>query len=315
MRKASAFIFFVSFMALFHWACPRNLDPISTPPSPTPVNTTCVNSSGTPCSPTFTDSPTPTSTPTVTPTPTATCPNTPLPTATPNTGNVLNGTVTYTGSLASVDASHLLWVMSYNTSTPSNPLSPSSFNTVATNGGTYHLNFQASGTYYAALFFDWSGVSGSIPVGAPYYLYNNGGACTGPIGNGIAVSGATSGPAFILGDNCRVEGLYGTVQYTGSKGPVNPCHPLYVQAFSDSGYSSRVSVTPALSANGSRYDLYNPYQFIPFSSLPSAYIQAFYDAAGTGSLATGDPYINLTGSTTFNAFTNQNISFNDSTIK
>jgi hypothetical protein len=136
MRRSIYFVGFalllLSFFEFFPIACGNS--PTSPAPTPTPVpaNTPCVNSSNTPCTSTFTATPTHTATNTSTSTPTSS----PTKTATPTNTNTPTNTATFTNTGTPTNTAT---VTPTNTATfsPTVTLSPVACVATATVGYTY----------------------------------------------------------------------------------------------------------------------------------------------------------------------------------
>jgi hypothetical protein len=250
-------------------------------------------------------------TPTNTPSPTFTFTSTPTfsPTVDPY---VIKGTIQYTGS-DSVAGQYLLMMGTtcINCGSGTNA-------SWVTNGTksvcNYTLDLPSTGNY--VIFAILSSVPNfnntSPPVGASYSFY--GGAClTSGTPTTIAISGPTTQTVnWTFGDSCVLDGIGGTISYTGV-GAVNNNNGLVVDAYLDSNYSTPVpnNNSAYVTVSGGTYNLINT------SGTPSnVYLQAYYNSnqgnGGGNGPVTGDPVTNL-GLVAFNTvLTNKNITLNDS---
>ncbi len=250
-------------------------------------------------------------TPTNTPSPTFTFTSTPTSTPT-NDPYVIKGTIQYTGS-DSVAGQYLL-MMGTTCINCGNGTNSSWVTTGTKSVCNYTLNLPSTGNY--VLFAILSSVPNfnntSPPVGASYSFY--GGAClTSGTPTTIAVSGpSTQTVNWTFGDSCVLDGIGGTISYTGV-GAVNNNNGLVVDAYVDPSYSTPVpnNNEAYVTVSGGTYNLVNT------SGTPSSvYLQAYYQSnqgnGGGNGPVTGDPVTNL-GLVTFNSvLTNKNITLNDS---
>lgn len=302
-------------------------------PTPTPTNTVCVNPTtsatctpthtGTPTdTPTKTPTPTHTATPTVTPTPTDTpwlcIYNTPTPTATVASGNSLVVMVNYTGG-GSVSPSNPILVHADNTFLGTPLIEYEENLLLFTNNSAVTFqnipnppgNVLLVGAVYDNLGLGFA--NGDIHVGQRYILNPN--TCNILTVQPVTVVGSQSVTLTIDG-SCVFEGIYGNIQYTGSKGPVDECRRIYVGAYTDSSYTNYIDMGDSLAQNNTRYDL--PIGLIGYGNGSIVYVRVFYDADANFSccppvLSSGDPYVNL-GMVTVGSSNPLTIIFNDSNL-
>ncbi len=233
----------------------------------------------------------------------------------------ISGSVIYSGT-GSVNFANSIVVGFYN----GGQLSGTQI--IGTSNGTYTVGsiYPSSGNLVA--FYNFNGLVNYVDANyQTYYVpvpgerYTNGGPCGNPavpISYSVTFSGAagttTVGPTITLNDTCSYWGIYGNVNYTGSKGAVQYCRRIYINSFSDSGYSA------ALTPGGGTLKNNSPYYILTNSGtsttgLSPLYLQAWYDANGDYAFDTGDPYLNLGQNTPTTDGLLLNINFGDTTIK
>ena len=152
------------------------------------------------------------------------------------TGGALSGSVSYTGSLGTVDANHPIWVGLFNAASFNNPVT---YALVNTNGGSYNLQSKVPGTYYVATSYEAFGGASSSPTGNgalsgnPFVVYGTPNNCVPGSGAPVTLNQFSQGPAISFADDCKFEAttLTGTVSYSGSLGSVDAGHPLWVGLF------------------------------------------------------------------------------------
>ena len=226
---------------------------------------------------------------------------------------VVNGTLTYTGSLAAVSNSNHVEVVLK--STPDlNPGSDDLFVHSATNGVTYTLYPYNIGTYYLVAFMGALNepclptVAGNAPTplqGDPYYFYN-GGSCGTATPLTITAGQPSASITISFDDTCLLNGVSGTVSYTGSHS-VSGNNGIVVILYQDSAYTNRDTLSyNYLSCNNTTYN-------VGTNSGSTMYLMTFLDLAGTGLPATGDPYVKF-GAITPSPTLNQNLTFSDSNL-
>ena len=328
---------------------PPTSTPTSSPMASATSTATGSPSATATCTPTGSATMTPLSTATYTPTgspthtatssATATPTNTPLHTSTPcytvtvtftgtvppNPTYVIQGTVNYSGTGA-VDNQHLVFV-GFGDAVG---MDPGGFYVANTNG-PYYLGlagyFTLPRTISVQAYYDTNGLTSTTPnhyLGfghVPGMRYTTSGSCANPaspaytavtVPLGTTPGTTVVGPAVALDDTCSYWGIYGTVTYTGSLGIVQDCQEVYVQFYSDAGYTAQVQ-SQGYFPNGSAY--YVTTNDYITTGLAPLYARAFYDRAGTGALGAGDPYVNLGALTPTTDGLQENISFGDATIK
>ncbi|HVZ79694.1 MAG TPA: hypothetical protein VHE12_02705 [bacterium] len=317
-------------------------------PTPTPSVTSTTSPTAAATLP-WTDTPTPVSVPTlgtvtvtVTPSPTFTPSsfNSPTPcltvtstyTSCPTTTPIykISGTVVYSG-VGSVDYSHAILVR--NGSYPSVRMGVSS--------GTYTVGAYGPGTYRLVAYYDLNGLNDFIPpptyfIPLPGMRYAAAGSCSMPVSADswpVTVTGpTTAGPSITFDDSCSYWGVYGTVDYTGSRGSVQSCRRIVLQAYSDAAYSSPLSTNCCTVGNSDFPNLQyensasrvnrngNYYYFLTNTAsapigLAPFYLLAYFDSNGDQVFDTGDPYVQL-GQVTPNSDGFQlNVTFGDAFIK
>jgi hypothetical protein len=263
-------------------------------------------------------SPTPTGTPTntatitstnaITNTRTATSTITVTTTSTP--AYSISGTVNYTGSLASVSAGNPLILAFTDSSNFSGSVLGET--TITANGGSYSFAVPTPGNYYMVALLNKTtlppcqllNAQTTTSQGSPHEYY--GGSCTSSTDTAINVTGNQTGVNFTFGDTCPIDGVSGTIAYTGSKGSVSATNPLIILTFSDGTYTVQKELPVTITCNSTSYNriVYNE---------SAEYQLAFYDLAGNGTLSAGDPFIEVGAFTPGTAETVP-ISFDDSNI-
>jgi hypothetical protein len=135
-------------------------------------------------------------------------------------------------------------------------------------------------------------------------IYNN--FCALPA-SPISINGPVT-RNFSFADSCRAQGIYGNVNYTGTKGFVDSCNPIYVFLFSDAAYTTIVGAL-VLPVNNVRYDIATQlYLGIPNGT--TLYELVYY--SWNNFVSSGNPYIKV-GAITVGA-NPVNVAFNDATI-
>ena len=320
----STVIGFTGCMKGFTATGPSAVPPASTPAgspasgSPTVTFTSTPTPTGTWYTPTFTITPTKTFTNCMTFTPTVTFSPVP-PTATPV--NWITGTVNYTGA-GSVDTDHYLVV---GLLAPPDQLFAGTV--ITTNGGTYNLGTAGPGTYSISAYYVFNGCISdpNSPFGAVCSStgnrYASTGACSSPVtflSYSVTVIGSagttTTGPSITIDGTCGFSGIYGAVNYTGSKGMVNSCRTIQVQTFTDAAYSSPAPYSSTYTTKSGVYDFVTNTGNSP-TGLTPLYILAWFDANGDGVFDTGDPYIQIGPVTPTTDGVLQDIVFGDAYVK
>jgi len=230
----------------------------------------------------------------------------------PTTTPSLNfyGSVSYTGS-GTVGGNHLIYVFG-----------GTGFNCFSSNTGTYNLGTNWAGITGVYAYFDLNGLCNVLaPSPVPGMRYTSTGVCSNPVvvyDYPVTLSGPIGttvvGPAVTLDDSCSYSGVYGTVNYTGSLGTVGLCRRIYIQAFSDAGYSVSLPENAVVSQNNVPYNFVSNYT-TGQSGLSPIYVQAFFDVDGNGILSSGDPYLNLGQVSPTSDGLLLNINFADSNIR
>ena len=263
-------------------------------------------------SPTFSNTQTPTQTPTLTPvfsytnTLTATVTSTPTQTSTATSDPYqITGSVAYTGGKSTAGFNVMVGAaVSIGGNTAAMTLvTPSS------SGVSYTLNMPSSGTYvlYAFLTTATSFNNGGPNVGDSYTIYN------GQTLIGTPTSISLSGVTLInlsFNDTNFIPGVSGSVNFTGSN-PVNGNNQLFVQGYSDSGYTSPLAGGGGhgVTVNGGTYKVLN------LTGVSPIYLQAYYSANGSGSLSACDPVTNLSSLSGGNsAVTNQGVTISGTNL-
>lgn len=230
-------------------------------------------------------------------------------TATLTPGACVRGSITYSGSLAAVGINHPLFLGLSQSSSFAGP--NYSQGAVTVNGAGYNLASPGTGSVYLSYYFyaatgvtceDLSGMLVTGPIkhqGDPYQSYNAN--CSLPVDPIPGTSPQTINLSF--GDSCRMPGISGMVNYTGSLGSVSAGHDLHVRLYTDSSYSA-LAVDQGLTCNNTHYNVGLNGGGI------SQYLQAYYDADGSGDLSAGDPSINV-GQVTLSTTANADIQFGD----
>jgi hypothetical protein len=177
-------------------------------------------------------------------------------------------------------------------------------NPVSANSGPFTIVVPSAGSYGLFAFVDLSNAPAcqipNLTQGAVFTNYGGSSPAT------VAVSGNSTGINFSFNDTAgQITGISGGVTYSGGLGTVSSTHPIGILCYQDSGYTTLDgSGDPTyITCNNTTYSCHIP-------SNPSDYILAFYDLAGTGFIAAGDPYIKL-GQITPTTTLIQNITFGD----
>jgi hypothetical protein len=210
---------------------------------------------------------------------------TPSPTATPPPSpQELSGTITYSGSLASVSGRSPI-VISLLTFDPDVRVVDIGF--VSFSGGAFMLFAPAAGNYYLLYSIDihnyWDG---SLSVGAPFEVYNNRYVVSlpGPFpADPVAVP--QTGLKLDFGDAALIPGIAGKAAYTGTRS----CGCVAVEAFANPDLSG----TPdreygCVEANG-HYEL----EFLDPDD--TYYLRAFVDVNDNGQFDPGEPFGTYSG--------------------
>ncbi len=297
--------------------------------SPTPTDT---NVSG--YTSTFTSTPTITLTPTISLTPTSTRTGNPSNTATgtpvqtstltpTSTSSVLSGSVTYTGSQngAVVNTTDYLEVAVFADSQFNGGAIPVGGSTgvsllaqqqVSTNGGTYSIPLTVPGPYYVMAAYNigvttiQGGVDDNGPIPAMPFTMVGSSSCAPP---GTSVNLSASLP-LTVSDACPAPGLRAVADYTGSLVTVSDTNRVYVDSYvAGTNFSGKYL---ARSNNPKASFHYNNTVF----NQATVDIMAWADAAGTGTIAAGDPVTEILGVTVGTGFTSTGpaITFGDSNL-
>jgi hypothetical protein len=198
---------------------------------------------------------------------------------------------------------------------------------VTTNSGTYILGAPWPGTFSIYAFYDFRGVMNfygnkSWPdFVVPGNRYTSSGSCVNPVSimaYPVTVTGSAgttvAGPTITIDDSCSFQGFYGTVNYTGNKGTLGVCRLIYIQTYSDSGYTTLAQPIGSVSTNGANYNVITNC-YAGGTGLTPVYVKAFFDANGNALFDAGDPYIDLGPVTPTTDGLLLNISFGDDNIK
>jgi len=233
------------------------------------------------------------------------------PTPTPGTGYSISGSVSYTGSLASVSSGDPIVVLCSNSSNLG-VTQYVAYSTINSAIGSYNLAVPSPGNYYVIAFVGTS----NPPQCQDFNLSCIGvnvstqGALEGAYGGGsltpINVTGGSTGINFSFDDTNQETGVSGGVTYTGSLGGVSNTHPIVILDYSDPGYTQpdEEGGPREIDCNSTTYSYHVP---------SGDYYLAFYDLQGNGTLSSGDPYVEL-GAITPSTTATQNILFGDSNL-
>ncbi len=121
------------------------------------------------------------------------------------------------------------------------------------------------------------------------------------------------GPNLTIDDSCSYWGIYGSVIYTGSKGTVQYCRGLRLNAFTDAAYSIPAPYSAGFSSNNGSYFFVTNLN-AGGTGLTPLYLRVYFDANGDNLFDTGDPYLELGPVTPTTDGLLQNISFGDTFI-
>jgi hypothetical protein len=164
---------------------------------------------------------------------------------------------------------------------------------ITTNGGSYSFSVPSSGTLYymvvtlngtAKPACEVAGSQTSTTQGSPHQYYN--GVATGSADSPITVTGNVTGLNISFSDTFPIPGVSGSVGYTGSLGTVSATHPIVILTYTDNTYATQAEQAVTITCNSTTYNR------IDYNE-SAEYLLAFYDLAGTGVLAAGDPYVQL----------------------
>jgi hypothetical protein len=191
----------------------------------------------------------------------------------------ISGTVQYNGSQGPVSAAKP--IVLFATRSRVFDGIPVDLGVVETNGGSFELTMPEPGEYYLAYLLDTNG--DAIPaLGDPYGIYENRLNAPGdPIT--VPVNEAQSNLELVFDDTVSLPGVFGTVTYTGSMGPVSDTRPIRVQVFREGDLTDRVDRQQRLVNNG------DSYSFILLESRLH-YMQVFLDLNDDDVLDPGEPF-------------------------
>ena len=283
--------------------------------TPTPSTTSTFSST---TSPQSTNTPTVTSTNTSTPSPQNT--NTPCQTASPTVTSCMTPTPVYwiTGSYSyvgtgPVNGSHPILI----------GIPPALYSVYTTSSGTYSFAAYGPGVHSLSIYYNSRGVTDpynrNLQI-VPGMRYLSNGSCSFPVSvltYSVTVTAGVSpatGPSLTLDDSCSYEGVYGNIQYNGTKGAPGLCRRLNIQVYSDSTHTNLLSYFLSFYKNG------DPYHFLTNfissqTGLAPVYLRAWYDADGSNTFNTGDPYLEIGPVSPSDNGTLQNLTFDDTNVK
>lgn len=226
--------------------CPSNNSP-STPAAPTPTDTTCANAQGTPCTSTFTATPTNTATNTATGTPTntATFTDTRTPTGTPT--NTRTSTPTFTVTNTATDSP-----TATITQTPTDTGTPTQTGTP-----TNTFQFSPTSTPTSTATSTPSGTSTGSPTATP-----------------TATSTSCPNQPTPTATVSTTNGVAMRVTYSGT-GTVSSSNPIYVFVTDSFGGSSTFQAVRYIDSNGGSVTIYG-------MNNGTYYLAMFYNAVGDG---------------------------------
>jgi hypothetical protein len=255
--------------------------------------------------PTNTATATPTGTPTSTPTPTQNC-NTPTLTPTVVTSFALTGNLAYTGTLGtgSVSASNDMFIGLFTSPTLSGGPVVSAL--VTNSSQPYTIYAPNAGPYYAVVFYNAAGfaINTQVHIGDPITFI--GGSICQP-GTGMTpISLPANLSVTLTNANCLAAGVSGVANYTGSQTLSNCGQRLFINSYSDPGYTNQVQSNGSSNAPVS-------YDSINATTPPGANLYLLAYVGNNNIIACGDPYTIL-GEYTTSSSTNIPINFNDSYI-
>jgi len=191
----------------------------------------------------------------------------------------IRGTVEYTGARGPVSAARPIVVVA----TRSRVLDgiPVAVDVVEENGGTFELTMPEAGEYHVAYVLD-SNADGVPNVGDPFGLYAE--RVHAP-GDAIAVpvEPALSDLTISFDDTGELDGVTGTLTYTGEMGPIDSTRPLRAQVFRQGDLTERVDREQRIVENGGAYE------FV-FFDLRLHYMQVFVDLNDDDVLDPGEPF-------------------------
>jgi len=276
--------------------------------------TACGSNPTSPDSATATPTPNPpTSTPTMTTTPTGTL--------TP-TGSI-SGTLTYTAG--TVNVSNTIFVSAAGESNYSTGEFDSSggfgYTFVATDGGSYSINYLPANTYIVEAYYRVPGYTGSgeyyIPGGYAE-LYGASGCVTTSSSYVTVQNGNVPNINFNFGNTVQVYGMQGGVTYTGAHTYVsNSQYEIEVAIYDNSSYvNNRNQNWEAVKSDASTYSVIPPEDSGLWCSAQTYYVRAWVtlNSCGSNDVCTGDPYWQSGPVITSNTPGNLNITFDDTNI-
>ena len=201
----------------------------------------------------------------------------------------------------------------------------SAFHTqVTSNGAPYTIVGLSSTTAYTIVaYYGTTNVySWSPPAGVYAALYGTS-TCNVNSTTTVTPNGSITGINFSFGTSNQINSFSGAVNYTGSKGPVDQCHQIYVVQYPAGTGISGIRSNPSNSSNdnsvnhnGNTFDFVAPDSNHSVCTTQTADLLIFYDAAGVGSNVpqTGDPYVVLGSVSTGTSSTNNSATFGDTNI-
>jgi hypothetical protein len=308
----AAFLFLL-FLATLYLGCPGKNSPTSPnnppaatdTPTVTPTPTLCMNSSGTPCTSTFT----PTASPTATPTSTATPTPSSTPTATcPGGSYSISGAVSFIGT---PNAGATLVVECLTTLQPS--VCPLQLAIVPGTNGPYTFTGLGAYPYYLVGLYAFPETYGIRP-GAYVSGYTNGASfqCPGASKSALVPVAPSSGnpnPSGIditFGTAVQLWGVIANVTYSGAQ-----TNPVFVGLFTDGTYGTQITednfCCPPSTTNAIK-SVFDPNQFCASETV---YVMV-WDGTNIFGPQSGDAYLRWGSTSTIaDGSTILNITFDD----
>lgn len=189
--------------------------------------------------------------------------------------SVISGTVTYNGSEGPVSAARPILVLVWDNVDLDGP--PVAGVPVASSPSPFEVEVPAPGDYFLAYVLDTNG--DALPnVGDPFRIYFR----QFGVPADVIVAPATD-LSLDFNDAAALPGVFGTVTYTGTMGPVSDERPLRVDIFREPDLTNRLAQRPRLISNGASYEA------ILYDS-KFHYMQVYVDLDNDGELDPDEPF-------------------------
>jgi hypothetical protein len=196
----------------------------------------------------------------------------------------VRGTMTYTGSLGPVAADRPIRVNVYRNGDLTDPLLRHAV--LTSNGDAYQflLLDNPSRRFFLRAYLDLND-NDTLDDGEPFTIYNHSqGPLGDPLPQGVAEVDISFGDEALPTPTPGPEGIIsGTIEYTGTRGPVSSSRPIVMILFAQATLDSEPVAFTAVDSNGGAFELQAPG--------PGQYYLAYaLDTNGDGFPGVGDPY-------------------------